>query len=302
MVEVQLSISMAPNWTQADFKTNGRLQGVPGELLRAAHELLGKELGFSLSAFLRCSVSTAYTGGEEVPFGDLQKEPENQSCMGLARIQPDERKLVIEIAYPVLFPLIGVALGAKAGSFAQPERKPTDLEIQVVNILYRLILAEAYRAWAPLVKTQLETVALDIEQPASRPFQPTDPVFAARFEVTIGEHVGQLLLVVPPDLFTNAPSPEQATQREASESASSSCAAMQLMLPAKVSLDVWLDGSQMKLRDLLQLSEGQIVKLDHPVERKAICTLNGKSGFSGQIVSTGSRRAFQVEESFRAQS
>ena len=71
---------------------------------------------------------------------------------------------------------------------------------------------------------------------------------------------------------------------------------MQLMMPASVALDVWLDGAQMRLGDLLQLSEGQIVKLDHPVERKAVCTLNGTAGFSGQIVSTGSRRAFMLED------
>jgi flagellar motor switch protein FliM len=58
----------------------------------------------------------------------------------------------------------------------------------------------------------------------------------------------------------------------------------------------------MQLRDLLQLREGQIVKLDHPVERKAVCTLNGKAGFNGQIVSTGARRAFMVEEAPGTQS
>ena len=77
---------------------------------------------------------------------------------------------------------------------------------------------------------------------------------------------------------------------------------MQLMLPAKVNVDVWLDGSQMRLRDLLQLREGQIVKLDHPVERRAVCTLNGKQSFNGQIVSTGARRAFMVEEASGTQS
>ena len=61
-------------------------------------------------------------------------------------------------------------------------------------------------------------------------------------------------------------------------------AAIELMAPAKVSLEVWLDGCQMRLGDLLQLSEGQIVKLDHPLDRKAVCTLNGSSGFQGQIV------------------
>jgi flagellar motor switch/type III secretory pathway protein FliN len=68
------------------------------------------------------------------------------------------------------------------------------------------------------------------------------------------------------------------------------------MLPAKVAVDVWLDGCEMRLGDLLQLREGQIVKLDHPVERKVVCTLNGSTGYSGQIVSTGSRRAFLAEE------
>jgi flagellar motor switch protein FliM len=51
-----------------------------------------------------------------------------------------------------------------------------------------------------------------------------------------------------------------------------------------------------RLGDLLRLREGQIVRLEHPVERSAVCTLNGLSSFSGQIVSTGERRAFQVED------
>ena len=39
--------------------------------------------------------------------------------------------------------------------------------------------------------------------------------------------------------------------------------------------------------------EGQIVRLDHPVERRAVCALNGQASFNGQIVSTGQHRAFQ---------
>ena len=70
---------------------------------------------------------------------------------------------------------------------------------------------------------------------------------------------------------------------------------MELLLGGQVAIQVWLDGSEMRLGDLLELREGQIVRLDHPVERMAVCTLNGVSGFSGQIVSTGQRRAFQVE-------
>jgi len=67
-------------------------------------------------------------------------------------------------------------------------------------------------------------------------------------------------------------------------------------MAGQVSISVWLDGAQMRLGDLLRLAEGQVVRLDHPVERRAVCTLNGLTSFSGQIVSTGERRAFQVED------
>jgi flagellar motor switch protein FliM len=71
---------------------------------------------------------------------------------------------------------------------------------------------------------------------------------------------------------------------------------LELLLGSQVAVQVWLDGSEARLGDLLHLHEGQIVRLDHPIERRAVCTLNGLSGFSGQIVSTGQRRAFQVED------
>jgi flagellar motor switch protein FliM len=293
---------MESNWTRALLGSDHKLQGASGDLLRSSHELLARELALSLSAFLRSTVAVVHTGGEELAFGDLQKA-ESPSSAGAALVRPGAHQLLIELQHSVLFPLIGIALGAKPGSFGTPERKPTDIELQVVNIVFRLILSETYRAWEPLVKAHLETVALEIERASSQPFQSTDPVFVARFNLTVGDHAGLLSLVVPPDLFARALIAEEPAHREKPGSNDSSVeGTLQLMLPAKVSVDVWLDGSQMQLQDLLQLREGQIVTLDHPVERKAICTLNGKTGYTGQIVSTGSRRAFLIEETSPARS
>lgn len=285
---------MESNWTRASLGSDHKLQQGSGDLLRSSHELLARELGLSLSAFLRSTVSVVHTAGEEIAFADLRKA-EDPSSAGTALVRPGDRQVVIDLQHSVLFPLIGIALGAKPGSFTAPERKPTDIELQVVNIVFRLILSEAYRSWEPLVKAQLETVTLEIERAASKAFDATGPVFVARFELTVGDHVGHLSLAVSPDLFASVA--EEPVRREKPASNDPSLeSAMQLLLPAKVALHVWLDGSQMQLQDLLQLREGEIVTLDHPVERKATCTLNGKTGFTGQIVSTGARRAFLVEE------
>src|SRR6202035_4040155 len=128
---------MELTWTKADFKNYGKLQGASSDLLRSAQEVLGRELGLSLSAFLRCSVTSVLKDTEERSFGDLQKE-ESQSCLGTALVRPNDLNLVVELDYSVLYQLIGIALGAKTGSFVSPDRKPTDIELQVVNILFRL--------------------------------------------------------------------------------------------------------------------------------------------------------------------
>jgi flagellar motor switch protein FliM len=287
---------MESNWIKADFRSQGLLHGASSDLLRSTNEVLARELGLSLSAFLRCSVTAKYLSGEELAFGDLRQDAVASSCVGTALVRPGEGKLRIGLEHSVLFPLVGLALGAKAGSFTAPGRKPTDIESQVVGILFRLMLSEVFRGWAPIVKMQLETAALEIDRSQGRTFHGTDAVFVAAFEIALGEQVGRLSIVVPLELFANAAAEEAIDGDRQNASGASNDATIQLMLPAKVSVDVWLDGSQMVLRDLLNLREGQVVKLDHPVERKAVCTLNGTSGFTGQIVSTGTRRAFMVEQ------
>ncbi|MGP0075345.1 MAG: FliM/FliN family flagellar motor switch protein [Bryobacteraceae bacterium] len=289
---------MESNLTKAEFRVTSKLQGVPGELVRLANEALAKELTISLSAFLRTSVTATYSSGGEISFGEFPVA-DSRACFGLALVRPDDRKLILVGEYSVLLPLVGIALGAKAGSFGTVERKPTEIELQVVGLLYRMILSDAYRCWATLMATPLETVTLEFEPAPSRILPATDPVFAARFELTAGEQVGQLTLLAPPDLFATVVEEQEPAPVEKPETTVSLEATLELLMGGRVAMQVWLEGSEMRLGDLLRLGEGQIVRLDHPVERRAVCTLNGVSSFSGQIVSTGQRRAFQVEDLIR---
>lgn len=281
--------------TKAEFRVNSKLEGVPGELVRLANETLARELGISLSAFLRTSVIASYTSGGEISFGEFPVE-EERACFGLALVRPNERKLILVVEHSALLPLVGVALGAKAGSFRAVDRKPTEIELQVVSLLYRMILSDAYRSWATLMETPLETVTLEFEPAPSRILPPTEPVFAARFELKLGEQTGQLTLLAPPDLFTTAVPEPEPVPAESPEVSAPLESTMELLLGVHVSVEVWLDGSEMRLGDLMRLREGQVVRLDQPVERRAVCTLNGVSRLIGQIVSTGQRRAFQVDD------
>ena len=287
---------MEANWTKVEFKNFAKLRGRPGEHTQAANEALARELSLSLSAFFRGSFKATFSSVTEEPFGDLTLS-EGSSCFGSAFLGSGQRKLLLELENSACFPLLGLALGAKAGNFPAPRRKPTEIELQVVHLLFRLIFSEACRAWSALVKRPLEPAAIEVEQLPGRLLSPTDLVSVARFELAGEEPLGALRLIAPVDLFSG-PAEDHLDAASAPSAVDGASAenTLEVMMSVKVSLDVWLDGSHMLLGDLLQLREGQVVKLDHPVERRATCSLNGKMGFTGQIVSTGSRRAFLVEE------
>ncbi len=286
---------MEANWTKVEFKNFAKLKGLPGELMQAANEALARELSLSLSTFFRSSFTAAYTDGREAPFGDLTLS-DSSSCFGLALVGRYQSKLLVELENSACFPLLGLALGAKLGSFPAPGRKPTEIELQVVHLLFRLIFSEACRAWSALVKMPLEAVTIEVEQSPARLMAPTEPVFAAQFQLAGEEPLGALRLIAPLDLFAAVGEASVSDQIPAAELGASVDSTLELMMPVKVGLDVWIDGSHMLLGDLLQLREGQVVKLDYPVERKVTCSLNGRPGFSGQVVSTGAHRALLIEE------
>ena len=105
---------MESNWTKAEFRTHGKLQGVPGELVRLANETLAAgadDQSFGLSAdFGRRRIP----GRRRDLVRRISGEP-TASVFGLALVRPDDRKLMLVVEHSVLLPLVGIALGAKAG-------------------------------------------------------------------------------------------------------------------------------------------------------------------------------------------
>src|SRR5437667_7095986 len=106
---------METECNKVDFTESGKAQARAAERLRQAQEVLARDLSFNLSAFLRVNVTAKYTGATEALFSSALDE-EQPCCTGLVLTRPDQRKLLLAADYSILFPLIGISLGAKAGA------------------------------------------------------------------------------------------------------------------------------------------------------------------------------------------
>ena len=71
-----------------------------------------------------------------------------------------------------------------------------------------------------------------------------------------------------------------------------------LIRPSKMYVDGRLAGPTMRVEDLMDLKVDDVVSFDYPVGRPLELSINGKVKFRGGIVSTGRKRAFEIEESY----
>ena len=67
----------------------------------------------------------------------------------------------------------------------------------------------------------------------------------------------------------------------------------------KLFVDGRLTGPTMRVEDLMDLKEDDVLTFDYPVERPVDLSINGKVKFRGGIVSTGRKRAFEIEEAYK---
>jgi flagellar motor switch protein FliM len=68
-----------------------------------------------------------------------------------------------------------------------------------------------------------------------------------------------------------------------------------MLREGSLALEARLEGPTLTIGDLLRLNEGHLIKFDYPVERPVELLVNGTHKYSAHMVSTGRKRACQVE-------
>lgn len=261
--------------------------------IAAVQTAFARELTLHLSAYLRSTVAVKFTGLDERTFTQFLGDRKPSSCA--ATIKAPGGNLLMDLDPTLLFAFVELMLGGKALAGDVPDRPPTEIEKQLLSVVLKLMTSQLERAWAAVGGAALQFGGIESSTQVARFMLPPDAVVIARFDVSAGEQNGALAILTPThaaEALAATAEPAPAETAEASDATRIS----QTVMDSSVHVDVWLDGVSLELRDLVQLREGYVVKFDHPTDRNLQCTFNGVPGFPGQVVSTGRKRAFLIQD------
>jgi flagellar motor switch protein FliM len=281
-----------------DFGRPDRIGKAQLHALHQLHETFGRNLSASLSAYLRNCVSITETSLEQLSYGEfLEGLPDPTSLLAVS-LHPYAATAVLEMNQQLVFTMLEILLGGRVRGASQARREVTDIEESLAEVLFRIVLHDLREAWRPSVTLDFGIERMEWEPQSLRVLAAHDPVVALGFEVRLGETVGAMNLAYPSVAMKSISQrfDREWSRRKAEPSEDEQQRMAELVRRCGVELDARLNGVRLKVRDLLEIEEGDVLQLDYPVGRPVDCTLNGTRKFRGRLAGSRTKKAFVIEE------
>jgi flagellar motor switch protein FliM len=216
-------------------------------------------------------------------------------------MQPYEGNAVLEMNPSLVFPIFEMLLGGAAKAATKINREITEIEQSVLDGLFRITLNDLKTAWHAVTPLEFEIESHETEPGLLRILAPNEAVVAVSMEVRIGENAGMMNIGIPSIVVKMLRNKfdQQWSVRKSQSTEQEQARILHLIRTARLWLDGRLRGPTLSVSDLMDLKEEDVLALDFSVGRMLDLTINGEHKFVGRIVTAGSKRGFQIEETVK---
>jgi len=285
-----------------DFRRPDRIAKDQLRAIHLLHENFARSLASSLSAYLRAYVAVNLVSVEQLSFTEFTQCLPSPSCLVSLGLRPYEGKAVLELNPGLVFPIIEMLLGGGSRSALKINREITEIEQSVLDGMFRITLQDLKTAWHPVTPLEFTIETHETEPQLLRILAPNEAVVAVSLEVRIAENSGMMNIGIPSIVVKMLRNKfdQQWSIRKSESTEKEQAAVLSLASQARMQLDGRLDGPTLLVEDLMNIKDGDVLTFDYPVGRLVDLTVNGKLKYRGRVVTSGRKRAFEIEEVHKA--
>ncbi|MDQ2946541.1 MAG: flagellar motor switch protein FliM [Acidobacteriota bacterium] len=281
-----------------DFRRSDRIAKSQLRAIHLLHEAFARNLASSLAAYLRSYLTVNLISVEQLSYGEFLEGLPSPSCIVSLSLRPYDGNALIEISPSLVFPILEIILGGKGKNTDAWKREITEIEQNLLDTLFRIILNDLREAWksVAVINFKIETIATEPQM--VQILSPTEAVVAIAIEIRIGDASGTLNVAIPAIniKMIGQKFEQQWMLRKTDSTEAEQTRMIGLLRQAGVTLDARLTGPRVTVRDLLELQVGDCLKFDYMIEKRIDCLVNGAGKFKGQVIDCNNKRAFTVEQ------
>jgi flagellar motor switch protein FliM len=282
-----------------DFKKPNRISAEQMKAFNALHDKMLRTTISELSAMLRKIVDVKLYSIEQMTYGEFILSIPQITSLNTLSIKPLEGRIVMECNPAISHKIIAHLLGNGDSTLTDStEKELTEIELQVFDHFYQLIIKNLKTAWDYVSTINLKTESMDTNANAIQIISDHEIVLLVVFEITIDDESGflsicypisyieQLLDVIVEKIFAEAKNKKISKQKDINT----------LISGSKMKIDVMLAETEMNIKDLLNLKENDIISFNkNSTSASTKVYINNKEKWSASAGSSNNRKAIQIK-------
>ncbi|WP_201352592.1 flagellar motor switch protein FliM [Hydrogenimonas urashimensis] len=284
--------------TLYDFKRPNRVSKEQLRAFRGIHDKMARSLASHISSVMRSIVEIQLHSVDQMTYGEFLMSLPSPTSFNVFSMKPLDGSGILEINPSIAFPMVDRLLGG-TGEPYETTREFTDIELNLMDSILRIIMGTLKEAWAPVIE-----IFPNVESKESSPnviqiVAQNEIVVMVVMEIVIGHSSGMMNICYPvitlESILNKLGSRDfMLTETNAKKSRNKELKA--LVGGARVNVHAYLGDAELSLRELLSLKKGDIIRLDRPADDTAVINADGKDRFIGKIGLRRFRKSLEVTE------
>jgi len=279
-----------------NFRRPDRVSKEQLRSLHYLHDRFARNFSSSLSAYLRALIDVNLYSVEQFTYAEFILSLPDPTYFNAIAMDPLEGNAVLEINPRILFPMIDKILGGKGEDFGGGMRTITDIERTLIEGVVKLILRDLEESWKQIIRLKMSIGATETSPQLIQVVAPNEIVVLIVFELKVGEAKGFMNFCIPSIVLE--PIAHRFSQDWYADRAKTSVEEMKKiklnLLKTRIGIDAGLMGNHMSASALMEIREGDIIKLESRVNDEMMVRLNGVPKFRVFPVKKERKKAVQI--------
>jgi len=219
------------------------------------------------------------------------------ACINIFKMDPLKGFSLLVVDPRVIYLLIDNFFGGKAQTHVKIEgRDFTPIEHRLIRKIVNLCLQDIEKAWKPVHPVNVQYSRTEINPQFASIVTPTEVVIVIAFDIEVDSSPGKLHVCIPYPCIEPIKEKLQAGYQSDNFEVDQKWMDRfkQQLSECSLNITVELGGAMIKIKDILNLSAGDILILDKLSDENIVAKIEGTPKFSGRPGVSRGNLAFQI--------
>lgn len=288
-----------------DFKRPERVSKDQMRALETLHEGFARNFGAALSGFLRTIVEVKVSTCDQMTYSEFIASLPNPTSFNLLAADPLEGNMCLEISPLIIYPIIDRLLGGTNQELFIPQRPLTVIETRLISKVTDRAIDALTEAWAGIRDLKFSVTGTESNPHLVQIVPPNEVVIVVGFELKMSSRAGTMNLCIPYNVIEPvmddlaAQSWFSVGRMRVSQEYSDQI--VDRMSRGSLEVTGLLAETSITLRDLLNLSVGDVLVTEKAANAPAVLCVEGERKFVAHLGQFKGGRAMRVIRPISAQ-